>query len=76
MKHPYHGNPNLPKLHRRARNALADAPRRANWPARAQHHGLMHDGYQGEGYLDLKLEWRPEAGGTASATVRVTTWLA
>ena len=39
-------------------------------------HGLSHDGYQGEGQLDLRLEWRAEAGGHHAATLRVTPWMA
>ena len=42
----------------------------------AEQHGLMHDGYQGEGALDIKLEWRKETGGMEMIIIRVTPWLA
>ena len=42
----------------------------------AETHGCVHDGFQGEGALDLKVEWKREAGGTETATIRVTPWLA
>jgi hypothetical protein len=39
-------------------------------------HGVQHDYYQGEGTIDLKVEWRKETGGVESIMIRVTPWLA
>ena len=39
-------------------------------------HGVQHDYYQGEGTIDLKVEWRKETGGVESIIIRVTPWLA
>ena len=39
-------------------------------------HGVQHDYYQGEGTIDLKVEWRKETGGFESIIIRVTPWLA
>ena len=42
----------------------------------AEQHGCLHDAYQGEGALDLKIEWKKESGGSEAAIIRVTPWLA
>ena len=42
----------------------------------AEVHGLQHDYYQGEGTLDLKVEWRKEGGVAEQIIIRVTPWLA
>jgi hypothetical protein len=42
----------------------------------ADAHGLQHDAYQGEGTLDIKVEWRKETGGIEQIIMRVTPWLA
>lgn len=42
----------------------------------AEQHGLLHDGYQGDGALDIKVEWKKEGGGQEMVLLRVTPWLA
>ena len=54
---------------------------RAEFPNKwlsAAEHGLVHDGYQGDGVLDLRLEWRTEGkkGKKVSVTVQCLPWLA
>ena len=36
----------------------------------AEQHGLLHDGYQGDGALDIKVEWKKEGGGGRNARWR------
>ena len=42
----------------------------------AEVHGVQHDYYQGEGTLDIKIEWRLEGGKVEALLIRVTPWLA
>ena len=37
---------------------------------------MQHDAYQGEGTLDIRIEWRKEGGGVEQIIMRVYPWLA
>ena len=39
-------------------------------------HGLVHDGLQGDGYIELRMDWKTEAGDAMCALLRVNPWLA
>ena len=38
-------------------------------------HGLVHDGLQGDGHIDLRMDWKTEEGGRGCALLRVVPWL-